>query len=158
MPCIRPLFRLFFIFPLLLRAEMNLDQFDKKTCLEALQTAELPELWDHYLKRQTDLYFGQEANWLAQKECWVKARHVLELGSGNGTYLHQLSETFKDKTFLGLEKNSAYVKQASAQFTRTGLAFIEGNAEIEYEQLNDQFDAVFLQVHVAASQQSKTFP
>jgi len=83
----------FFMLPLFgLRAESHLDrlvEYDKETCIEVLQTATLSELWNYFLKNQTELYFSHEAEWLSQKDCWAKAQNILELGSGNGTYLHQ---------------------------------------------------------------------
>lgn len=139
-------FSLFLLFPLLcLRAELHLDrlvEYDQHTCAEALQAAELPDLWNYFLKGQADLYFGQEAEWLSQQDSWIKARTVLELGSGNGAYLSRLSEMFKEKTYLGLEKQPAFVEKSNAQFGRSGLTFIEADAEIEYENYRNQFDVV----------------
>ena len=140
------IFSWFFMLPLLgLRAETHLDrlvEYDQKTCLEALQAVDLPELWNCYLKGQTDLYFDQEAEWLSQKDGWIRAQNILELGSGNGVYLSRLSETFKEKTFFGIEKQASFVEQSNAQFGRSGLTFTEGDAEIEYESYRNQFDAV----------------
>ncbi|MBI3508935.1 MAG: methyltransferase domain-containing protein [Chlamydiia bacterium] len=135
-----------FLFPLFgLRAEAHLDhlaEYDAQTCQEVLQAVDLPTLWNCYLKGQTDLYFEQEAEWLSQKDSWTRAQNILELGSGNGTYLSRLSETFKEKTFFGVEKQASFVEQSNAQFSRSGLTFIEGDAETEYEQHRNQFDAV----------------
>ena len=139
-------FSWFLMLPLIgLRAEIHLDrllEYNAETCEEVLEKVDLSELWDCYLKGQTDLYFGQEAEWLSQKDSWTKAQKILELGSGNGAYLSRLSETFKEKTFLGVEKQTSFVEQSNAQFGRSGLVFTEGDAEIEYEQYQNQFDAV----------------
>lgn len=136
----------FLAFPLLgCRADAHLDrlvEYDQVTCAEILQTAELPDLWNYFLKGQVNLFFSQEAEWLSEKECWTGARNILELGSGNGAYLSRLSEMFNDKIFLGVEKQSSLVEQSSAQFSRSGLAFVEGDAEVEYEEYRNQFDAV----------------
>lgn len=128
-----------------LRAEVQLNRLtecDKQTCVEALQIASLTELWNYFLKGQANLYFDQEAEWLSQKHGWVKAQNILELGSGNGAYLSRLSETFKEKIFLGVEKQASFVEQSNAQFGRPELTFIEGDAEVAYEQYKNQFDAV----------------
>lgn len=139
-------FSWFFLFPLLgLKAETHLDhlvEYDKQTCVEILQAADLPELWNYFLKGQANLYFSQEAEWLSQEDCWTRAQNILELGSGNGAYLSRLSEVFKEKTFLGVEKQASFVEQSNSQFGRSGLTFIEGDAELAYEQYNNQFDAV----------------
>ncbi len=128
-----------------LRAEDHLDrlaEYDQRACTEVLQKADLAELWNYFLKGQANLYIEQEVEWLSQKDGWAKAQNILELGSGNGAYLSQLSETFKDKVFLGVEKQASYVEQSKAQFGRSGLAFIEGDAESNNEQYYNQFDAV----------------
>jgi SAM-dependent methyltransferase len=135
-----------FLFTLFgLRAEAYLDrlaEYDQQTCSEVLQTAELPELWNYFLEGQANLYFDQEAEWLSQKNGWAKAQNILELGSGNGAYLSRLSETFKEKIFLGIEKQASFVEQCKAQFGRSRLTFVEGDAESDYEQYKNQFDAV----------------
>ena len=139
-------FSCFFLLPLFgLSAEARLDlliEYDQKACIEILEEADLPELWNYFLKGQANLYFDQEAEWLSEKDCWKRAQSILELGSGNGAYLSRLSETFKGKTFLGIEKQISFVEQSNAQFGRSGLTFIEGDAEVEYEQYENQFDAV----------------
>jgi len=139
-------FSLFLTLPLLgLRAEVHLDrlfEYDQQTCAETLQAAELPNLWSYFLKGQANLYFSQDKEWLSQKRWWIEARNILELGSGNGVYLSLLSETFKNKAFWGVENQSLSVEQSNAQFGRSGLAFIEGDAEVEYEQYKNQFDAI----------------
>jgi SAM-dependent methyltransferase len=126
-------------------AEAHLDrlvEYDEQRCSEVLQAATLPELWNAFLTGQANLYFDPEAKWLSQESGWIKAQNILELGSGNGTYLSRLSESFKEKVFLGIEKQAPFVEQSNAQFSRPGLAFIEGDAEILYEQYKNQFDAV----------------
>lgn len=134
------------VFPLLgLRAETHLDrlfEYDQETCAEILQAAELPDLWNYFLRGQANLYFSQDKEWLSQKDWWIGARNILELGSGNGVYLSLLSETFKNKIFLGVENQPLLVERSNAQFGRLGLGFIEGDAEVEYEQYRNQFDAV----------------
>lgn len=136
----------FLLLPLFgLRAEAHLDrliEYDQQTCVEMLQAADLPELWNYFLKGQANLYFDQEAEWLSEKDCWTRAQNIVELGSGNGAYLSRLSETFNGKTFLGIEKQASFVEQSNVHFGRSGLTFIEGDAEIAYEQYENQFDAV----------------
>lgn len=128
-----------------LRAEAHLDrlfEYDQQTCAEILQAAELPDLWNCFLRSQANLYFCQDTEWLSQKSWWMEARNILELGSGNGVYLSLLAETFKNKTFLGVENQPFLVEQSNAQFGRPGLEFIKGDAEVEYEHYRNQFDVV----------------
>jgi|GEM_PF-2728239 ubiquinone/menaquinone biosynthesis C-methylase UbiE len=128
-----------------LGAEMHLDrliEYDEKTCLEALQKAELSDLWDAFLRGQTKLFFDEEIKLFKEEKEWQKAKNVLELGSGNGSYLARLADTFQEKTYLGIEKQSNFIQEATHQLGRPGLAFIEGDAEIEYECYKNQFDMV----------------
>jgi SAM-dependent methyltransferase len=134
------------LFPLFgLRGEVGLDclvEYDPKACAEVLEAADLKALWSCFLKGQANLFFEQEAQWLSEKEGWAKAQTVLEFGRGNRAYLPRLAETFSEKHFLGVEKQPLLVEQSTAQFIRSGLTFAEGDAEVHYEQYENQFDAV----------------
>lgn len=132
-----------------LGAEVHLDklaEYDPNTCSEILQEASLADLWNYFLKGQADLFFTQEAELLGSETGWTDSQAILELGSGNGAYLYRLSELYKDKKYLGVEKQASLVTQSNAQYARDGLAFIEGDAEKENEQFNDQFDAVLFRL------------
>lgn len=122
----------------------RLDEYDKKSCLELLQAADLSELWNAVLSVQTKLFFTQEADLIANQEFWQKAKNVLELGSGNGAYLHRLSTRFADKNYLGVEKQHELVKQSNQNY-RT-LEFREGDAELANKDLENQFDVVLLRL------------
>ncbi len=141
-----------------LPAEVHLNrlvEYDKKTCQQVLETASLTELWNYFLKGQAELFSSQEAEWLAQKECWTKAKTVLEIGSGNGAYLSLLADKFKDKTFLGIDKRESFVNQANDEFSRLGLSFVEGDAEIVQEHYHNQFDAILYRLTLQHLQNPK---
>lgn len=130
-------------------ADMNLkrlDEYDKATCLQMLEEVDLADLWNVFLSVQTDLFFNQEADWIANQKCWQEAKNVLELGSGNGAYLHKLSERFKDKNYLGIEKQPKPANQSNQNFGGMRLKFREGDAEIAYQDLEDQFDIVLFRL------------
>ena len=132
-----------------LMAEVRLDRlidYDRHTCAGRLQAAELSDLWNWFLKGQADLFFGGEAEQFASEQAWVAARNILEIGSGNGAYLHHLAETFPDKTYLGVDKQLPFVAQSNAQFGRQGLAFEAGDAEVENTSYAGQFDAVLFRL------------
>lgn len=142
-----------------IRVDAHLDrlvEYDEQRCSELLQTATLQELWDAFLTGQANLYFDPEAKWLSQERGWTKAQSILELGSGNGAYLSRLSESFKEKIFLGIEKLAPFVEKSNAQFGRPGLAFIEGDAEIPYEQYKNQFDAILYRLTLQHLKNPKT--
>lgn len=142
-------FSLFLIPWIELGAEVRLDkliEYDQYTCADALKEADLSDLWNCFLQGQADLYFGQEAEFLANETSWMVSQNILELGSGNGAYLYRLSEMFKDKKYIGIEKQPSLVVQSNAQYGRDGLFFEEGDAEQENEQFHDQFDAVLFRL------------
>ncbi len=136
----------YFLFPFFgLSADARLDrlfEYDKQICTEILQTADEADLWNHFLTGQVGLYFSQEAKLLASEKCWLTAQNVLDLGSGNGMYLYRLSEAFKDKAYLGIEKQLSLVKQSDEEFGGIGLEFREGDVEAEIEGCKGQFDAI----------------
>lgn len=141
-----------------LGAEMHLDkliEYDQYTCAEVLQKADLSDLWNSFLMGQADLYFSQEAEHLSNEKGWIMSQNILELGSGNGAYLYRLSEVFKDKKYLGVEKQYSLVTQSNAQYSRNGLSFAEGDAEQENEQFNNQFDAILFRLSLQHLQNPK---
>lgn len=139
------IFIVFFASMFGLGAEIHLDrliEYDQQTCTEILREADLRDVWNCFLKGQADLFFNKDAELLMSEKGWTTAKNILELGSGTGAYLFRLSEIFKDKNYLGLEKQSTFVQQSNIQFGRAGLLFIEGDAEEENEHYNNQFDVV----------------
>lgn len=120
----------------------RLADYDRESCVEMLQETDLSDLWSCFLKGQTSLYFDQEKEWFLREEGWKRAQNVLDLGSGNGAYLSQLAEAFREKSFLGIDKKASFVEEANAQFHRFGLSFVEGDAEIAYTEHQGQFDAI----------------
>lgn len=133
------------IFWMPLGASMKLErlyEFDKETAVQMLESATLQELWDAFLVVQTDLFFSQEAAQLANQKFWQDANDVLELGSGNGAYLNQISHHFHDKKYFGIEKQTLPALQSEKNFGGPHLQFREGNAEIFYGDLRGMFDVV----------------
>lgn len=141
------IFLMFFSLPL--EANMNLEhllEYKKDTCLEMLQTAELSELWDQFLKIQVALFFDQEAKLIADEQWWKESKNILELGSGNGLYLHKLSSKFGNKKYFGVEKQQPLVEQSIRIFNNPGLEFLEGDAEIEDKKYLGQFDVILFRM------------
>ena len=98
------------------------------------------------IKRPNRALFTQEADLIANQNFWQQAKNVLELGSGNGAYLHRLSTRFSDKNYLGVEKQPEPVKQSNQNFGGSKLEFREGDAELANEDLEDQFDVVLFRL------------
>lgn len=124
----------------------NLLKYDKNTCLKKLKKASNTQIWDVFLKGQANLFFKSESSWFAKQLWWKHSKNVLEIGSGNGSFLHLLSREFPEKIFYGLEKLSGYVEKAKAQYAADNLTFQEGNAEIKDRNLTESTDIVLFRV------------
>lgn len=124
----------------------NLEKYDKETCLDILQKADLAALWDQFLKTQSALFFDQETNVIADEPWWIKAENILEMGSGNGVYLHKLLKKFGDKSYVGVEKQPQLVEQSKKIFNTSKLEFLEGDAEIEDRKFLGQFDVILFRL------------
>ncbi len=124
----------------------NLFKYDKATCVKYLEEAKSQELWDHFLKGQSKLFFDSEFQWISKQTWWQQAKKILEIGSGNGAHLSKLFDRCPDKTFLGIEKLQAFVKEANALYANDSLAFQEGDAEIFNTHLVHSADIVLFRL------------
>src|SRR6185503_4529636 len=104
----------------------NLLEEERAGCLSQIKHASDDHVWDVFLKVQVELFFESELSYMIQEPWWSKISTVLEVGSGNGTYLHRLSRQFQKKKFLGLEKIPARVGQANDHYASGNLIFQEG--------------------------------
>ncbi len=124
----------------------NLINCDKLSCLAELENATDSELWDSYLEGQSKLFFDSEYQWLSKEIWWQKARNILEVGSGNGTFLFSLANFFENKQFKGVELLPASVRQANEQYAKPNLIFQEGNAEIFNPCLVNSSDLIIFRI------------
>ena len=122
----------------------HLRDYDVGTVQKLLQESRLFDLWDHFLRGQARLMFSNhDKEWFSQKKWWNSANNVLEIGSGNGSYLSLISEAFPNKKLEGVDFNSKYVDQATAEYAHQGISFRLGNAEEELPAHQGRFDVVF---------------
>ncbi len=129
------------------KVELNhLIECNKSECFEKLKTTKDEELWSIFLEGQTHLFFNSEANWIRKGEWWQKAQHILELGSGDGSYLNKLSDMFQNKTFTGIEILSTSVEHANAKYAKKHLHYEEGNAEIYNPQFKNSADLILFRL------------
>lgn len=124
----------------------NLIEFDKATCLEQLENASKEQLWDAFLEGQARLFFDSEIQWIANQNWFDQAKTVLEIGSGNGVYLSKFAEKFQDKSFHGIELLPLSVRQSNEHFSREGLTFELGDAEVFNDELVDSSDIVLFRL------------
>ncbi|MEC7839779.1 MAG: class I SAM-dependent methyltransferase [Chlamydiota bacterium] len=120
----------------------NLINLDKDTCLKKLTKAPPSQIWNAFLNNQTRLFFKHEYKWLHQQVWWQKSKNILEIGSGNGSFLSLLSKKHPEKVFCGVEIRSTYVERALALYQGVNLTFQEGNAEVYDQSLAESADTI----------------
>lgn len=124
----------------------NLMECDKSLCLQLVEEAQTEALWDVFLENQADLFFDGEAKWIEGMSWWSGCERVLELGSGNGSYLSRLAERFPNKSYLGIEKLSPMVAHSNARFAGKRIGFQEGDAEVLIPELRESADVVLFRL------------
>lgn len=125
---------------------MALIDLDKISCLDQLEQATSAELWDAFLEGQANLFFDSEFDWIVKSNWWKESENVLEMGCGNGAYLHRLSLQNQDKGFRGVDRDSNHVEQANQRYPEANLAFREGDAEAFDPQLIGSANAVLFRM------------
>jgi len=120
----------------------QLIDLEKTDCLEMLLKANEQEIWSVFLEKQAELSFKADVPWIEAADWWRNSRSILEIGSGNGAYLHQLAQITKTKSFLGIEKNEAFVVLANEKYDNEQMAFQVGDAEIFDKTLSGTQDLI----------------
>lgn len=123
------------------------SKISKQSFLDLLDQSSIKALWDQILKLQVQLYFKKELLYL-QKHLpqWQYASSVLDVGSGNGFYLNQMSERYPGKKFYGFEKDSEYVRTSSEKYNCKNLTFNHGDVYEYQNALENSFDVVILHI------------
>jgi len=124
----------------------NLFEGDQQGCLELIAQASTEEMWGVFLIMQTDLFFPNELPLIERGAWWQRSQRILDLGSGNGAYLHKLAERFPEKSFLGIDKLPDPVEKAVQRYAQNNLSFQVGDAEIFQEDLEGLFDLVLFRL------------
>lgn len=64
------------------------------------------------MELQTDLLFPAEIPFFVRNEMWRRSQTVLDLGTGNGYYLRRMARVYPDKSYIGVDVDDYYIKQA----------------------------------------------
>lgn len=83
--------------------------------------------WDDLLRLQVDLFFPQERAHLGTFAPWQAARHVLDVGCGNGYYLSQLQSAFPQKSYFGIDLSRELIAEARTRHSRPMLSFAKAD-------------------------------
>lgn len=84
---------------------------------------EIIELWDRILTSQVDFTFGLELSAYYRTPEWHRAVKVLDLGTGNGYYLHRVAQRFPEKTYLGIDQSAKQIDIARKRYQGDGVSF-----------------------------------
>jgi SAM-dependent methyltransferase len=106
-------------------------------------------LWDRFLDLQTDLLFDTERRLLDACPAWRAARHVADLGCGNGRWLERLAAAFPDKRYLGVEQSAELLGMARLRHAGPNIEFLCADLHA----VPGRFDALLLRAvlqHVPA--------
>ncbi len=112
------------------------------------ETFSFEELWNRQLDLQVRAFFPADAEFLKSLSFFRRARHVLEIGSGNGAFLLQLSKAFPEKTFRGIDSSAMLTKHA-----RHRLQF-QQNVSVDVKDLyalgpaDGEYDAILVRLVV----------
>jgi SAM-dependent methyltransferase len=99
--------------------------------------SEAAEVFDRALKLYTEYFFPLELPLYYSSPSWLQARRVLDIGTGNGAYLAQLSTWFPDKEYKGIDRDPTMVEVAKQRHARERMAFscvdfMDASAEYDY--------------------------
>jgi SAM-dependent methyltransferase len=85
----------------------------------------MKEIWRDLLDCQTELTLPLELPVYYRNSRWLSVHSVLDLGTGTGDYLKQLSLRFPTKQYIGVDKESEYIDFANRELNdvNTSLLF-----------------------------------
>jgi SAM-dependent methyltransferase len=115
-------------------------------CLASLGSRSTKEMWDLVLKNQVALLFDLERQRIEKWDWWRASKKILEIGSGNGSYLHKWACQSREKQFRGIEMRPDYVKEANKECKGPNIGFQEGNAEVFDARLRGSADVVLFRL------------
>lgn len=102
------------------------------------------KVWDYLLDFQIDLNFEEEKNFIIFHLHQLQDLSVLEIGSGNGRYLYEVSQALPGSKCTGMDFDPHFVNLSEERYP--SLFFTQGNAEERNEQLIGKFDVVIFRL------------
>jgi SAM-dependent methyltransferase len=87
----------------------------------------LGEIWNALQVIQADFCFGQEVSAYYTSPAWLRARTVLDVGTGNGHYLARLAGHFPDKQYRGIDVEADHIDVARRTVAQPSLRFERGD-------------------------------
>ncbi len=84
----------------------------------------LAGVWDTLHRIQADFCFAQELGVYYTAPGWLRARRVLDVGTGHGHYLARLASVFPDKHYVGVDIEPSYVELARRRCHADNVSFV----------------------------------
>jgi SAM-dependent methyltransferase len=84
-------------------------------------------IWDRMQRIQTDFAIAQELGFYYTSPQWLRARTVLDIGCGNGYYLHQLAARFPDKAYTGIDISPELIAVAEREVLAPNITVERGD-------------------------------
>ena len=82
------------------------------------------DIWDRLQCYQADFCFAQELPHYFTFEQWLRAKDVVDVGTGNGHYLGRLVDVFPNKNYVGVDHSEDFLKIAESRVTSHRISFI----------------------------------
>jgi len=76
---------------------------------------ELVVLWDRIQRAQAEFGYRQEIIVLYGEEAWLKARSIVDVGTGNGWWLSRIAARFPEKEYSGFDLAAELIDRARAR-------------------------------------------
>lgn len=87
----------------------------------------IAQIWDQMQRLQTDFALAQELTYYYTSAQWLKAKTVLDLGTGNGYYLGKIAQRFPDKVYHGVDISPEFIDIALREAATANISFALGS-------------------------------
>lgn len=106
------------------------------------EDAGLTAQWDAIQRYQVELAVRQELAAYYTSSEWAGARTVLDLGTGNGYYLHTIASYFPGKAYLGIDKSPELIERARRSGAVEGVSF----SQADFAETSGSYDFVIMRL------------
>ncbi len=115
--------------------------------------AEATNNWHQLLDLQTKMFLPYEVSFYLNSNIWKKAKSILDVGCGNGSYVSRISKFFPEKSYTAIDVSSELISIAKNELSASNIRFQQDALETFSE--HKSFDVVIMRLVV---QHLKDFP
>lgn len=121
---------------------IDLQKLDKRSAISFISEIHESDLWDIFLNGQAQLLASCDIDHLEKIPSFDQAESILEIGSGNGAFLHKVHKKHPSKQYHGIDYNEGYVKTASSRYANASIQFKVKDAEKLHLELKSSFNII----------------